>query len=623
MSTILELLHEKEAVVEAALRQFNVAFRGGFPLISDLDYDGLKRRSAERFPNNPAFAEQDIESDIGAVEGKMVKLPARMLSTDKAYSHTEIEKWANDVVAVGKSLGMVEQEIFFRVTPKLDGFGTSDDGNILYTRGDGRYGTDITRAIDRGLSVFGGERGKGAGEIVVTKAYFEEVLSDKYENSRNIIGSAIKAGELEPEIAEAIAAGAIVFHPFSALAGWTRNKTTLMCDLEDIWETVVQTCIFDTDGLVIEAMDENIKKHMGHTNHHHKWQIAYKKNTEFYNIKVLGRSWQTAKTGRITPVVELTPTRISGVLVSRATGHHAGNVITQGIDTDAVVRVCRSGLVIPYIESVISPAPSENYVPHECPSCGAPTEMDGDNLMCTNIVNCPAQIEGLIEFFFATLGNIDGFGPKVIEQLNASGYSSVYSIYTMDVNDFDKAGFGGKTSDNLFNELTNSTKRPIEDWRFLAAFSIPNVGKGGCEKLLKHYFLEDVFSLTVKQIIAIDGFAEKTATTLVDALINIKPEFDALMGLGFNLIRTPLASEESASSPIAGKTVVFTGSMQRGGRSDMEKQAKSLGAKVGSSVSSKTDYLVIGTNVGANKTSAAEKHGVAVLTEDEYLKLIN
>ncbi|NOV31224.1 hypothetical protein DDY07_15955 [Methylomonas sp. ZR1] len=193
-------------------------------------------------------------------------------------------------------------------------------------------------------------------------------------------------------------------------------------------------------------------------------------------------------------------------------------------------------------------------------------------------------------------------------------------IYGMDHRDFEACGISAGIASNLCDALTNSERVQIEDWRFLAAFSIPNVGKGGCEKLLKHHRIEDVFGLTVDDIVQIDGFAEKTAKSLVNSLAKVKSQVTALMPR-FNLKRTTGAASVG-NSAISSKTIVFTGSMQRSKREDMEKQAKALGAKVGSSVSAKTDYLVVGANVGANKTQAAGKFGTTILTEDEYLALI-
>lgn len=174
------------------------------------------------------------------------------------------------------------------------------------------------------------------------------------------------------------------------------------------------------------------------------------------------------------------------------------------------------------------------------------------------------------------------------------------------------------------DQLERSRAEEIEDWRFLAAFSIHNVGKGGCERLLKHHRLADIFDLTIKDFIKIDGFAETTATLLHDALVRIQSDFDFLMSLGFNLSETPLVSEKTENtSPIAGKTIVFTGSMQHGKRDDMKKEAKTIyQAIVASSVTGKTDYLVCGDKVGKAKITAAESKGVTVISEEDYLKLL-
>jgi DNA ligase (NAD+) len=597
------------------LTEANNHYRNGTPIFSDDEYDAMLEQLRSTDPENPYL--KSIEPEGDEIVGKLVDLPERMLSTNKAYSISEIEKWSNDVLAVMKKHGYGESDPLFRVTPKLDGFAAYNEAGKLYTRGNGRQGTDISRALDRGLRSPSGRLGLGKGEIVVAKEWFERELSGKYENSRNIIASVIKEGDIDGDIQTAINAGAICFHPFAELDGWYRNRADLIKDLEAIW-TSVEKWTFDTDGLVIETVCEEVKEEMGSTNHHHRWQIAYKKNTEFHDIRVNGLQWQTAKTGRITPVVLLEPTQVSGVTISKATGHHAGNVISQGIDKGAVVKVCRSGQVIPYIQSVVTPV-KEVTPPTACPSCGSDVEMQGDNLVCTNEVDCPAQIERTLEYFFKTIGNCDGFGPKVIEQICKQGYGPISGIYGMDQRDFEACGISAGIASNLCESLTNSQRVQIEDWRFLAAFSIPLVGRGGCEKLLSKHKIADVFDLTVDEIVKIDGFAEKTAKALVTSLAKIKSQVTYLLPK-FNIKET--TGGAITSSPIAGMTIVFTGSMQLGGRSDMEKQAKSLGAKVSSSVSSKTTLLVCGENVGASKTDAAKKHGVRMLSESEYLELI-
>lgn len=600
----------------------NAAYRAGEPIVEDWFYDQYLIESL-RIINPESDFLQEVEPEPEGEFGKTVPLPQPMLSTQKAYSVAEIEKWCDSVIEASRGFGFSEKNTRFRITPKLDGFAAYSTGwGALITRGNGLRGTDISRALHRGLMIEGDAGIPGPGEIVVDRNYFAAFLAESFENSRNVIASVIKEGSLEPIIKEAIDDHAVMFIKFSALNGWVRNKDELLRDLEEIWAANLASSQFDTDGLVIETMCKDVKHAMGATNHHHRWQIAYKKNTEFHDIRVTGLTWQTGKSGKITPVVELEPTKVSGVTISRATGHHYGNVVKNGIAKGAIVKVCRSGRVIPFIEKVVSGVlPPESDWCEVCPSCKSPVEVRGDFLHCTNESTCPAQVERTIEHFFKTIGNCDGFGPKIIEQLCGYGMKTVSGIYGMDIEDMSAAGISQGVVGNLLTQLDRSCKEQIEDWRFLAAFSIPSVGKGGCEKLLKHHRIEGIFSLTVDDIVRIDGFAEKTASVLVETLQNIKPQFDRLFPL-FNLKRTSIGGS-TTESPIAGKTIVFTGAMQKGSRDQMEKEAKLLGAKVGSSVSGKTDYLVAGLNVGANKTAAARKHGVKVLTEDEYLQLID
>lgn len=602
-------LNYSTPVLVTTLRAYNEAYRVGTPLVSDEYYDTLVEELRARVPNHEFL--QTVEPEPENTFGKTVQLPIRMLSTQKAYTNEQLQRWCDEVSRVAAMLGV---EPTLRVTPKLDGYAAYYDGERLYTRGDGYKGTDITHFADRaGLSVC------GQGEIVVDKEYFADELADEFENSRNVIAAAIKEGDLNPAIELGINMGFIEFVPFAILNDFKIQPHELAIKLDQLWRVLVEGSHCDTDGLVIEVVDEAIKEEMGATNHHHRWQIAYKRNTEYHDIKVTGLTWQTAKTGRITPVVELEPTRISGVTVSRATGHHAGNVISQGIDEGAIVRVCRSGQVIPYISEVIEEAPFGLVAhPGECPSCGAATELIGDNLICPNTTGCVAQKAGMIEHFFKTIGNCDGFGPKVCEQLVENGVTSVPQIYDLRRTDLISFGFGEKTAGNLGTQLMQAANGGIEDWRFLAAFGIPNFGPASCEKLLRLTSIDSLFCLDAIDIASIEGFGDKTAQAVIKGLTDIKEDFNNLK-LFFKLKRTPIG--ETATGKLAGKTVCFTGTMQRN-RKEMEAEAKKLGATVTSSVSKKTDYLVCGENVGAAKTSAAEKNGVRILSEAEYVELI-
>ncbi len=597
----------------------NVLYRGGFQIIPDAEYDfTFLTELRMRHPHHPFL--DKVESEAAFI-GKTVELPVRMLSTEKAYTKKAIEQWGARIRKAALKVNQSFDALELRVTPKLDGFAAYDDGTHLYTRGDGRRGTDITRVFDRGLSVaHDGKRGLGAGEIVVNRRYFDEYLQDDFENPRNFQTSVIKEKELDQNAVKAIQDKASVFFPFALLPAWVGTWQLLLDDFDAIISNTRSSVEYDVDGVIIEITDNELKNEMGATRHHHSWQIAYKENMEAAHVKVIEVLPQTSRSGRVNPVARVEPTRLSGALVQRATAHHYKMVLDKGIGPGAVIELTRSGEVIPKIGAVITPVVAE--LPKECPSCGSEVVWDGDYLYCPNTIGCPSQIANTLEHFFKMLRHVDLFGAASIEKMYANGIRSVDQIYKLTGNDFENMGFGPKQSENLVEQLNRSRAEKIEDWRFLSAFGVFRLGPGNCEKLLSNFLLQDIFNLNEEQIVAVEGFAKKTATIAINGLKSIKPLFDELYSLGFNLECTPLVEQsDKPHSPIAGKQIVFTGSMTHGSRDDMEKEAKSLGAKVGKAVTGKTDILVTGENVGASKMNDAKAKGVQILTEEEYLNL--
>ncbi|MGR8929437.1 MAG: BRCT domain-containing protein [Gammaproteobacteria bacterium] len=597
----------------------NALYRGGEPIVSDADYDfvylaELKKRA----PEHPLLHTVEPEP---AFAGKTVDLPVIMLSTDKAYNYEDVERWGSRIEKAAQELGKDFAKLTFKVTPKLDGYAAYDDGQILYTRGDGRKGQDISRVFERGLQVANeGQRGLGAGEIVVSRSYFDENLADFFDNARNFQASVIKEKELEEHAELAVRDRAAVFYPFALLPSWKGNWQTLMDQFEHIIKEIWHRVDYDVDGVILEIIDEALKTHMGATRHHHRWQLAYKENLQTAEVKILNVIPQTSRSGRITPVAELEPVRLSGALLSRATAHHYKMVVEKGIGPGATIRLARSGEVIPKIEQVIQPA--EPQVPERCPSCDHALIWDNDYLICPNNLHCPAQISNTMEHFFRVLKNNDGFGAATIKKLYEYGIRHVDEIYALNMEQFESMGFGPKQSQNLVDQLLRSRSEAVEDWRFLAAFGVFRMGLGNCERLLSHHALSDVFTLTEADIIAIEGFAEKTAAVITEGFSNIKPLFDKLTSLGFNIHGSQRQTAD-ASHPLAGKSLVFTGTLHNGTRDELSKQAKTKGAKVGSAVSAKTDYLVAGENVGANKLNAAREKGVEVISEQQFLDLLN
>jgi DNA ligase (NAD+) len=603
------------------LQVCNALYRSGEPLISDADYDFIFLAELQKRHPHHRYLET-VEPEVIAV-GKTVALPEPMLSTEKTYTRSGIEKWLARLEKAAKELDVDFSTLIIRATPKLDGYAAYDDGKVLYTRGDGRKGTDISRVFERGLIVGGnGQRGQGAGEIVVSQTYFNTYLADYFENSRNFQASIIKEKDLEQHALEAIQNHAAVFYPFSQLPAWQGTAVEMLADFDHVVLSVYALVDYDVDGVVFELVgNEQIKKHLGATRHHHRWQIAYKNNVETAEVTVLSVIPQTSRSGRVNPVAELTPTKLSGAMISRATAHHYGMVKKLGIGEGTLIELTRSGLVIPKIERVI--IPKDPQIPEHCPSCGGELVWDSDYLYCLNTTKCPAQIENSIEHFFRTLANVDGFGQKTVEKLHAFGVNSIYAVYQLSMEQLQAIGFGDKTSQNLLDQLHRSRTEAIEDWRFLGAFGIYRMGLGNCERLLQHHHLLNIFDLTVEDVMNIEGFADKTSAAVVECLAKIKADFMQIYQLGFNLIPTPLIAEQQQNiSPISGKTIVFTGTMIHGKRDDMTKEAKRLGAKVASSVTGKTDFLVTGTDVGAAKIASATEKGIKVISEEEYLALL-
>ncbi len=597
----------------------NGLYRAGHPVVKDQEYDNVRQQLAELNPEHDYLHEVEPEM---VVEGKMITLPQKMLSTNKAYSFSEIKKWVGRLLKGADEIGVPHHELVIRITPKLDGFAAYDDGEKLYTRGNGVRGQDISQAFARGMQVAKNSgRGLGPGEIVIQKTYFDEILSRKFENSRNVQSAIIAIKAIDMDAQKAIDDGAAVFYPFSQLENWEGSVDDLLANFEDLLEKMWNVVDFDVDGLVVETTNKALKSHLGATRSFHRWQIAFKINDEFAEVPVLSVTPQTSRTGRVSPVAELEPTKLSGATLSRATVHHYNMVKTKGIGPGAIVKLVRSGLVIPNIEDVITE--SSPQLPSNCPSCDAHLLWESDHLICPNKSDCPAQTENTLVHFFKTLGNVDGFGPKVVETLVEHEIKHIHQIYALDLATLISFGFGEKTSQNLIDQLKASREIEIEDWRFLAAFGVSRLADGNCEKLLQHHSLPSLFDLPVEGMVRIDGFAQLSAEAIVEGLGNISEEFFKIYGLRFNLTTTPKVDELNAiDSPIAGKQIVFTGSMQMGSRDDMSKEAKALGATVGKSVSGKTDYLVTGERVGEKKINGAKDKGVEVLTEKAYREML-
>ncbi len=598
------------------LKAYNTAYRQGAPIVSDAEYDTLVEQLRAMAPEHPFLHTVEAEQFTGR---RQVRHPAPMLSIEKAYGREQLERFVSRVEKEAQALGLASVD--YRLTPKLDGLAGRDDGQVFATRGNGEVGYEISNAFAKGVVPIGG-RGQGIGEIVVVKSYFDAYMAEFFEHPRNMVVGIISSDTLNENAKRALDDGMVHFLPYSQVASIIVDGSRLVEERRQLADTLLTRVDYPTDGIVAEVTAETVKEKMGATAHHYRWQIAIKAKGETAETTVTDIQWQVGRTGNITPVMIVDPVPLSGATIRRVTAHHAGNIRNLNIGPGTRIEIIRSGEVIPKLEAVLE-SHGEVHLPDDCPSCTNPLVWQNDFLKCTN-PDCTAQIEQRISHWFRILGNADWFGIKTIRRIVDNGYRSLEAVYGLTEKDFIDMEFGPVQSKNLAEAITISRTRPVEDWRFLAAFGISNLGTGDSRKLLSHYSIDDVTTLTKEQIKTIKGFGDITSPTIANDLKLLAPLITHMMGLGFNLRRTPLESEVADSdSPIAGKGIVFTGKMTKGSREDMQSGARALGARVQTAVSGNTDYLVCGEKVGAKKMEKAAKLGVTVLSEAEYQILLD
>jgi DNA ligase (NAD+) len=597
------------------LEIYNSAYRNGKLLITDTEYDQLVEKLRSLNPSHPFLNRVEPESFESKKE---IRHPVPMLSIEKAYSREALERFINRVKKEASEIGI--QDIRFSVTPKLDGLAGRDDGEIFASRGNGEVGYEISNAFEKGIIPLGG-RGRGIGEIVIKKSYFDEHLSSNFEHPRNLVVGIINSDKLNEFAVKAIEDRAVFFVPYAALESWVGTPEELVDQIEEVTRQLSDKTDYPMDGMVASVTDETVRKHMGSTAHHYRWQIAIKTKGETAVTRVENLVWQVGRTGNVTPVMEVMPVFLSGATIRRVTAHNAGKVRDEKIGIGAEIEIIRSGEVIPKLEKVIISS-DRLELPSFCPSCNSLLQWDNDFLKCMASF-CPAQIEQGIIHFFKILGTAEWFGIKTVQKLVEDGFDSLVKIYTMTELNFIDMGFGPVQSRNLWNAIQTSIAKPVEDWRFLAAFGIPDLGTGDSRKLLSHIRLEDLGDVRKEEIIKIHGFGEKTGESIKMGIEKIWDTIKHMLRMGFTLEKTPLKHEKkSMGSPIAGKGIVFTGKMKKGNREDMQVHARKLGANVQTTVSGKTDYLVCGENVGDSKIRKAQVVDAKIITEEEYFQIV-
>jgi len=650
------------------------------PYLSDAEYDRLRHLNQALEAKFPELVRDDSPSKrIGAnikSEFKKVNLSVPMLSLADIFSTEEVKDF---IMSVKRFLNSSD-DIVFTSEPKMDGLSFSalyENGIFIRgaTRGDGRIGEDITdnlKAI-KGFPLYidGGvpKRFEVRGEVFMSKADFL-ALNEKnaqenkktFANPRNAAAGSLRQldanitkernlsflvytwGEVsdifwhsQAEFLDYVKKLGFPVNPYNKICN---NDAELLKSFDYLMENRAELP-YDIDGIVYKVNDLDLQKRLGFLTRTPRWAVAHKFPAERAVTRLNNIRIQVGRTGALTPVADLEPVNVGGVLVSHATLHNEDEIKRKDIRIGDMVVIQRAGDVIPQIVDVLTDKRAadlpEFEFPTLCPECGAHAIREEDEAVrrCTGGLSCPAQaVERLKHFVSREAFNIEGLGDKVIEDFYKEGIvQTPYDIFTLEernqVDDLfadtpglhleSKEGWGKKSVSNLFLAIDKSKHITLQ--KFVYALGIRQVGTATAYLIAKHYhnfknFMDTMIAQDLELLISIDGIGAAMAKDIVEF-------FKETHNLNIiNQLLSVVQIEEfkdtvHTDSEIFGKTIVFTGTLVSLTRSEAKSKALSFGAKVSGSVSANTDYVVAGENAGS-KLKKAEELGIKVISEDEF-----
>ncbi len=652
------------------------------PTISDAAYDALRLRNNEIEQRFPHLIRSDSPSKrVGAKpSGKFgkIKHSVPMLSLDNAFNDDDVREF---VKRIQRFLGLdAADNVALTAEPKIDGLSLClryEKGELISaaTRGDGTTGENVTanaRTICDVPEKLGGSGWPDVfevrGEVYMSKSDFAKlnesqvVLGKKiFANPRNAAAGSLRQLDVTITAARplrffAYAWGEVSKLPAESqwdvikkLENWGFSINPLFKRLETVEDVINHYHVieeqrasldYDIDGVVYKVDRLDYQQRLGFIARAPRWAIAHKFPAEQATTMVQDIEIQVGRTGALTPVARLLPVTVGGVVVSNATLHNRDEIARLDVRIGDTVTIQRAGDVIPQVVNVIlekRPDNSASYIfPDRCPKCGSSAIAEGDDVAvrCTGGLICPAQqVERLKHFVSRGAFDIEGLGKKQIEAFYEWGWvrepASIFSRIAGGADELRvKEGWGALSVNNLLAAIEE--RRKIEFHRFLFALGIRHLGAQTAKLIANTYTSYAAFENVIQSIIdgnedvkseflGIDGIGQVMADTIIDFYAEPHNR-EALERLAAHL--TIIDAEAVASdSPVAGKTVVFTGSLEKMSRSEAKARAESLGAKVSGSVSKKTDYLVAGPGAGTKLKKASEL-GVTVLSEDEWLELI-
>ena len=635
------------------------------PEISDFEFDAMLRELQDLEAKHPDLANpnsptkrvgSDLTSEFASAEHRFP-----MLSLSNTYSLEELGEWIDRII---REIGEVE----FVAELKFDGTAISlsyENGELLQaiTRGDGRRGDDVTNNVRTIRSVPLRLRGEGypalfeiRGEIIMPYASFDRLNSEREAAGEPLLANPrnAAAGTLKQQSSQVVAHRGLdctlynlagndlkfETHAESLEAarswGFKVSEHARLCRTrEDIerfiayWDTERKALPYATDGVVIKVNRYADQRTLGSTAKAPRWAVAYKFQAEKALTRITSVDFQVGRTGAITPVANLEPVQLAGTIVKRASIHNADQILALDIRLGDMVYVEKGGEIIPKITGVeISERGADSkpfeYITH-CPECGSElVRLEGEaKHYCPNTSGCKPQIIGRIEHFVKRKAmDIEGLGGETIELLWENGLltdiSDIYHLNPITLAALPR--LGEKSAANILEGVRISKSVPFE--RVLFALGIRFVGETTAKYLATHFRTldaiaaataeelseaEEIGSKIAESIIAY--FADERNRTIIERLRNA--------GLAFEI-----AEKQQASNALAGKNIVISGKFEGRSRDDMKALVEEHGGKNLAAVSANVDFIVAGDNMGPAKRQKAEKLGVKILTEAEFLSLI-
>lgn len=668
------------------------------PEISDADYDALRRRNEAIEARYPELMRADSPSQrVGAEPaagfGK-VRHKVPMLSLGNAFATADVEEF---LARIARFLGLAREEaVEIMAEPKIDGLSCAlryEQGRLVQgaTRGDGTTGEDITANVRTIADLPKKLKGKGwpellevRGEVYMSRRAFmelnarQEKAGDKiFANPRNAAAGSLR--QLDPQVTAArplhffaYSWGALSEDAAKALGktveevrasfhrwGFTLNEPARLCrgldELLAFYNDIMAErpkLPFEIDGVVYKVNRLDLQSRLGFVSRAPRWAIAHKFPAEQAQTILREITIQVGRTGALTPVANLEPISVGGVVVARATLHNEDEIARKDIRPGDLVVIQRAGDVIPQVVAVVKekrPKNSRPYVfPDHCPVCGSKAEREEGEVVrrCTGGLICKAQnYERLRHFVSRDAFDIEGLGGKHIQAFLDDGLlatpGDIFRLQEREQEIGEREGWGRQSAAKLVKAI--EARRSIGLDRFIYALGIRQVGQATAKLLARSYgtlaswrqAMRAAYDERAKapearkagevgehfaELCNIEGIGVSVADDLV-YFFGEKHNLEILEDLEKELTIEAVEAPAAGGSPVAGKTVVFTGTLETMTRSEAKARAESLGAKVAGSVSSKTDYVVVGADAGS-KAKKAEELGVATLTEQAWRELI-